>query len=126
MSDNMNQEVLDFISHFKGAEDTFLHGCCWWFAWILQERFADHGYLVDIFYEPVEGHFVARFIRDNSGPEAQEYFFDVRGDVTALYKDKDLENMWLMSLNEEKFYGRLMCSCREFLEPDKYPDWLKD
>ena len=58
------QDVIDFISHFKGAEETFLHGCCYWFAFILQERFHEHGYLVDIYHDPVVGHFVARFIRD--------------------------------------------------------------
>lgn len=125
MSDNPNQEVLDFIAHFKEAEHTFLHGCCWWFAYILQERFSDNGYLVDIFHEPVEGHFVARFIRDDSDPDAKAYFFDVRGDVTDLYSGKDLENMWLMSIHEERRYGRLMRDCKYFIEPANAPAWLK-
>ena len=128
------QDVVDFIAHFKGAEDVFLHGCCWWFARILQERFHEHGYLVDIFHEPIEGHFVARFIRDpglkwmspetyHEPPEVK--FFDVRGDVTDLYNEDDLENVWLMSLNEERRWGRLMCDCRDFIQPDDYPAWLK-
>ena len=123
------KDVIDFIAHFKGAEDTFLHGCCYWFAWILQKRFHERGYLVDIFHEPVEGHFIARFIRDNKysppDPNAEERYFDVRGDVTELYADKPLENMWLMSLGEGRRWGRLLCDCRDFVEPENYPEWLK-
>lgn len=107
----------------------FLHGCCYWFAWILSERFSGHGYLVDIFHDPIEGHFLARFIYDayTEPPDgdAKAHFFDIRGDVTNLYKEDDLENVWLMSMYEERRYGRLMCDCREFLLPDVYPSWLK-
>lgn len=128
------KDVIDFISHFKGAEDTFLHGCCYWFAWILKERFHEHGYLVDIFHEPVEGHFVARFIRDPGtkwmSPETNYYnevrFFDIRGDVTNLYNEDNLENMWIMEQTEERRWGRLLCDCKYFLSPDDYPTWLKD
>lgn len=129
------QDVINFISHFKGAEDVFLHGCCYWFAWILQERFHEQGYLVDIFHEPIEGHFVARFIRDpglkwmypeiyHDKPEVK--FFDVRGDVTDLYNEDDLENMWVMQQTEERRWGRLLCDCKFFLSPDDYPTWLKN
>lgn len=124
-----NQDVLNFIARFKGAEDVFLHGCCYWFAWILKERFHEHGYLVDIFHDPIEGHFVARFIPDNghSLPDlnAPVYFYDIRGDVTDMYDEDNLENIWLMSFEESRRWGRLMCSCREFIEPEDYPDWLK-
>ena len=129
------QGVIAFIFHFTGAEDVFLHGCCYWFAWILQERFHEQGYLVDIFHEPVEGHFVARVIRDpglkwmhpetyHDKPEVK--FFDVRGDVTDLYNEDDLENMWMMQQAEERRWGRLLCDCKYFLSPDDYPTWLKD
>ena len=122
-------DVLKFISHFEGAEDTFLHGCCYWFAWILQERFHEHGYLVDIFHEPVEGHFVARFIVDNRvepDPFAEERFFDIRGDVTDLYKNSYLESVWLMQMNEDRRWGKLMCDCKDFIEPGDpyYPAWI--
>ena len=124
------KEVLDFISRFKGAEETFLSGCCYWFAYILKERFHEHGYLVDIFHDPVEGHFVARFIPDCKynllNPDAKVYFFDIRGNVTDLYNEEQLENIWLMSFNEPFRYGRLMCDCREFIEPENYPYWLKN
>lgn len=128
------QDVIDFISHFKGAEETFLHGCCYWFAFILQERFHEHGYLVDIYHDPIVGHFVARFIRDpdykwmypetyHDEPEVK--YFDIRGDVTDQYNEDDLESLWLMEQNEERRWGRLMCDCREFISPENYPEWLK-
>jgi hypothetical protein len=123
------KDVVDFISHFKGSEDVFLHGCCYWFAYILQKRFHEHGYLVDIFYDPIEGHFISRFIRDfdYSAPDPDEEvrFFDIRGDVTGLYKEEDLDNLWLMSLNEERRWAKLMCDCRDFIEPENYPAWIK-
>lgn len=127
------QEVLDFISHFKGAEDTFLHGCCYWFAWILRERFNNHGFYVDIYHDPVEGHFVARFIEQNPDPyepldpNAESRFFDIRGDVTNLYNEEELENLWVLELTENRRWGHLMCDCREFIDPDdkRYPEWLK-
>lgn len=132
MNDAM-QDVIDFISHFKGAEETFLHGCCYWFAWILKERFNEHGYLVEIYHEPIEGHFVAMFIREpdcewfkHVGNHDKEYrFFDIRGDVTDLYNEDDLENVWVLQHTDERRWGRLMCDCREFIQPEDYPAWLK-
>lgn len=47
------ETVLGFIKHFKGSEDVFLYGCCYWFAFILQERFGG-----TMMYEPIENHFV--------------------------------------------------------------------
>lgn len=67
------QTIIDFIRHFKDAEKTFLDGCCYWFCYILSARFGG-----STFYEPVEGHFVQKI---------GDAFFDVRGDVTELYKD---------------------------------------
>ena len=124
----MKNEVLKFIEHFKGSEETFLNGCCYWFAYILQERFHEHGYIVDIFHDPIEGHFVARFIPERDCGKVKDediHFYDIRGDVTQLYKEEDLENVWLMSIHEERRWGKLMCDCREFIEPDNYPSWLK-
>jgi len=128
--ENNIKEVLDFIKHFNGAEDVFLHGCCYWFAYILRERFHGHGYIVDIYHDPIEGHFVARFIENPNPyepitPDVEVRFFDIRGDVTDKYKEDDLENVWIMQMTEERRWGRLMCDCREFIEPEDYPAWLK-
>lgn len=123
------KDIIKFIDHFNGSEKTFLNGCCYWFAFILQERFHGRGYVVDILHDPVEGHFVARFRKENNNDNknAVNYkFFDVRGDVTNKYKDKYLENIWNMSFEEEKRFSKLMCDCRDFIEPNEYPDSLKD
>lgn len=119
--------VIDFIKHFSNAEDVFLHGCCYWFAQILVDRFDGKGYLVDIFYEPVEGHYIAGFfpmrIRQNVDDDVR--YFDIRGDVTDEYKDKALENMWLIQRSDHKRYTKLMCDCRDFIDPENYPDSIK-
>lgn len=128
MSDTLN-DVSKFISHFKGAEGVFLNGCCYWFAYILKKRFSGSDYMVDIFHDPVEGHFVARFVYDTYpdkiNPDAEVRFFDIRGDVTDLYNEDSLENIEVMRNTEERRYGRLMCACRELLEPNEYPAWLQ-
>lgn len=112
------QLVVDFIKHFAGAEKTFLRGCCYWFAWILQCRFGsihDDGCFSEIFYEPVEGHFIFG-IHEDSG----WHYFDVRGDVTSLY-NKDgvtLRSISDIIFNDPKWYERLMRDCRNFITPE--------
>lgn len=59
-------------------EDTFLNGYCYWFANMLHGVFAG-----EIFYEPVEGHFVTKI---------NERFYDIRGDVTERYIGKEMYN----------------------------------
>ena len=112
------QDVLDFISHFKGAETTFLHGCCYWFAWILKQHFNDM-YLVEILHDPIEGHFVAEFWREDfEFPK----LFDIRGDVTALYNRFDLDNLRVLKKDDYKYYSRLMDDCRDFICYPEPPD----
>ncbi|MDD5021840.1 MAG: hypothetical protein PHR82_06925 [Endomicrobiaceae bacterium] len=67
----MRDDILRFIKRFAGSEDTFLYGCCYWFAFILHIRFGGK-----IAYEPIEGHFIAVI---------QGVAYDIRGDVTNLY-----------------------------------------
>ena len=121
----MKNEVINFIKHFEGSEDTFLHGCCYWFAHILQERFNDRGYIVEIFHEPIEGHFVARFIPTSNKDTNGIRFYDIRGDVSDLYKIEDLENIWDVNVFEHKRFSKLMCDCRDFIEPEDYPPWIR-
>lgn len=104
--------VTDFIQNFKDSEDTFLHGCCYWFAFILHKRFA-----LDIVYEPVEGHFLA--ISPGMGipckPNRVHHIFDIRGDVTDLYNTCTLYPVRWLSINEPNWYTHLMRDCRDFL-----------
>jgi len=101
------KEILKFIEHFKGAEETFLHGCCYWFAFILKRHFQTK-YLTDIMYEPKEGHFIARI---------DDRYFDIRGDVTELYSGMMLYDMCEMYSQDFKYYCKLMRECRDFTEP---------
>ena len=79
-----NKVIKEFIHFFKSynkdnvLEDTFLKGYCYQFAVILRERFDG-----EIFLEPVEGHFVTKI---------NSRYWDIRGDVTNLYKDKNLQS----------------------------------
>ena len=98
--------ILRFIAHFKGSEDTFLNGCCYWFSVILYDRFFSER-VVEIYYEPVEGHFITKI--DNR-------YYDVRGDVTELYRGKPMYNMYEMHQNDVRMYERLMRDCRDFRE----------
>lgn len=108
MSD-MRKNVLRFIARFHGSEDVFLHGCCYWFAHILQRRFAME-LRPHILYEPVEGHFVTSI---------GGRLYDVRGDVTDLYTGHTLEDTWQMQGEDFKRYMRLMRDCRDFIDPEE-------
>ena len=105
----MNERIEAFIKRFDGAQDVFLHGCCYWFAWILAERFKKE-YGGTIVYEPVEGHFL--YIVNE--PFA---VYDIRGNVTGLYAGKEVYNM--LEVRQDSYYNGLMRDCRDFIE-DEY------
>jgi len=98
------ETIVGFIERFHGSEDVFLHGCCWWFAQILVQRF---GWMASVKYEPVEGHFVTRIINR---------YYDVRGDVTELYRTKRMYDMTKLRIEDRRMYDRLMRQCRDFEE----------
>lgn len=99
--------ILDFISRFQGSENTFLHGCCYWFAYILREEYG-----AEILYEPVEGHFLSSLTIDE-----EPHLFDIRGDVTELYLSKPLYTIFWLRQNEPGWYHRILRDCRHFLSP---------
>lgn len=74
------EEILAFIRNFKGAETTFLTGCCYWFAFILQERFGGQ-----MLYYPAPGHFVQ---------EIGGCLYDVTGDVTQAFANEHPPVIW--------------------------------
>lgn len=104
----MQNAILDFIERFKGSERTFLHGCCYWFAFILKERFGSE-YPVEILHEPVEGHFVSRI---------GGRLYDVRGDVTDIYVGRTFEPLDDLKRYDPRRFVNLMCDCRDFKERD--------
>ena len=64
--------VLKFINDFKSSyinelETVFSFGYCYWFAFILKERFDG-----EIYYLPIENHFITK-IEDN--------YYDIKGRV---------------------------------------------
>lgn len=66
------EEIESFIYQFRYAKETFLNGCCFWFAYILNARFPNSR----IMYDPVYNHFVT---------EINGYFWDVTGDTNQTY-----------------------------------------
>lgn len=99
-------KILKFISRFHGSEHVFLHGCCYWFAYILDYRFYTE-YQTSIMYEPVEGHFITKI--DN-------HYYDIRGDVTELYRGKPMYDLGDLYNENLKLYDHLMRDCRDFEE----------
>lgn len=101
----LHEEVLRFIAKFRGSEDVFLNGCCYWFARILWERFGDYDAVIA--YEPCEGHFVT-IINGRA--------YDIRGDVAHLYWGKTLYAFDALEGLDSALYERLMRDCRNFGE----------
>lgn len=69
--------VTDFISRFheyKEIDDVFTNGCCYWFAFILVERFKN--YNAQLVYDQVVNHF---------GAQIGNCVYDITGDVTNQY-----------------------------------------
>ena len=63
----MDNEIFDFIQRRFTQNCEWDSGNCWWFAAILCTRFKE----LEIWYEPVEGHFYAS--------ENGTIFYDWRG-----------------------------------------------
>ena len=100
------ETVLCFIRQFKNAEETFLNGCCYWFAFILQERFGG-----TMMYEPVENHFVQ---------EIGGRLYDISGDVTEKYKNSEYLMFWSdMEQYDCLLYKRIVRDC---IKKERYDD----
>lgn len=63
--------IYQFTSFGKAIEECFTCGNCYWFAFILKERFRGH-----ISYDPVANHF---------GCWIDYHIYDITGDVTNKY-----------------------------------------
>lgn len=92
------ETILHFIGHFRAAQETFLYGCCFWFAFILQARFGG-----TMMYEPVENHYVQ---------EIGGWLYDVSGDVTEKYRASKYLMRWSdMESYDSSLYRRLIRDC---------------
>ena len=73
----MVEQITNFINRFRILSktdeivDVFTSGCCYWFAFILANRFSG-----TVMFDPVASHFVAEIGGD---------LYDVTGNVTAIY-----------------------------------------
>ena len=73
----MAADVGNFIKRFtehESTSETFLNGCCYWFAYILYRRFLRQN--SRIMYDQVENHF---------GTQIGGRVYDISGDVTTKY-----------------------------------------
>lgn len=76
----MSEKVLNFISRFtcrgrfEQVVESFTHGCCWWFAYILNSRFQEYDPV--IMYDEVMNHF---------GTKINGRVYDASGDVTKEF-----------------------------------------
>ena len=72
------KEILDYIHLFSNGHDEtcvkFTCGLCYWFAFILCERFKP---VAKLMYAPVDNHFLVRIGDDD--------LYDITGDVTKYY-----------------------------------------
>ena len=96
----VDARVLKFIKNFEGAQSTFLNGCCYWFAFILRERFGGC-----IFYEAVEWNFVWGWRGE---------LYDVTGCVSEKYlRDEGVHLIDWATYNVEdpSHYGRIARDC---------------
>lgn len=97
-----NYDIYNFISRFTNNSsreqviDTFSNGCCFWFAFILHNRFPDS----TIVYDQIQNHF---------GCKIAGVVFDISGDVTSQYDWEVWENM-----DDELLVSRIYRDCINF------------
>lgn len=92
-------KIIQFIQKFNKSKDIqtlFTCGCCYWFAYILCERFAE----AKIMYDPIANHFVAGI---------KNRLYDITGDVTDKYKVQEWN-----SFSDEAERQRIIDYCIEF------------
>ena len=98
--EKIGNEILDFIyRRWKDKNQSMLSGNCYWFAFILHERFPH----LNICYLPVEGHFVCKDNSDGSLYDATGEL-NYNGPIISIDDLKECEPDW---------YNRLMRDCRD-------------
>ena len=92
----MKEEILEFIKRRFTKDCDWTNGNCLWFAIILQLRFNN---FVEIYYLPIQGHFVVGFLGE---------FFDYSGQVklneTPIHFDE-------IKRTDLTWYNRLIRDC---------------
>ena len=88
------KSILEFIDRFKNDKDTFLNGCCYWFAYILKGRFK-----AEICYDQGLGHFVGKI---------GDKYYDVTGEYHPVAVPVTAEEM---KNTEPNLYRRIVRWC---------------
>lgn len=97
------KEILKFISRFEDGRDMFLHGCCYWFAKILHDRFL-YDDKTEIMYDRISNHF-ATLINGR--------LYDASGEIS-----KSGFTPWADMFNEDQYeWKRIIRDCVRFEEP---------
>ena len=95
-------EIHNFINHFhkvsktQNIDEVFTCGCCYWFAYILRERFPE----ARMMYDPIINHFMVMI---------NERLYDITGDVTEKYKPIPWDEF-----SDDLERGRIVKYCIDF------------
>ena len=69
LAGDVHRFIERFTEHGPQVERCFCHGCCYWFVWVLTERFPG----AEVVYDALSNHFAAQI---------GERVYDITGDVT--------------------------------------------
>lgn len=99
-----NEEILNFIARFQneGTIHIFTHGCCYWFAKILDERFNMYELESGIFYNEVDNHFATLI---------NFHLYDITGDLGNIKDLKGWDSWKKVILNDYLLYERIYHDC---------------
>ena len=88
---------MKFIQNFRneGTIKTFTEGCCYWFAYILVERFKGEAVSAVIWYNQILGHFAA--VIDGT-------MYDITGELEITFD----WYIWDRFLAQEPSYGSVV------------------
>lgn len=89
------EEILDFIHRRFPKNCNWTNGNCYWFAWILNQRFP----LSEIVYDSLTGHFLCKICKQ---------YYDYNGKIDVKEKAMPL---WLIQLKDYLWYEHLMRDC---------------
>lgn len=91
------EKVLEFIRNFQneGTIQTFTEGCCYWFAYILVERFKSEAVSANIWYNQILGHFAT--VIDG-------VLYDITGELELTFD----WYIWEHWLEQEPVYGQVV------------------
>lgn len=98
--ENKQDLILDFIKQFRdlGAENCFNNGMCYWFSYILKNRFRDEH--CHVMYDEVNNHF---------GCEINGIVYDITGIAPAY----NWRPWYEITTSDRLLYLRIIRDCRD-------------